>query len=67
MATASPFRFSSSVHLSDGTIAEAVALLNGRLADTVDLITQVKHARWNVKGLQFSLLHVLFDAVAAPR
>ena len=35
-----------------------------RLADTIDAKTQVKHAHWNVKGLQFHQLHLLFDDVA---
>ena len=40
---------------------EAVELLNDRLADCIDLHTQVKHAHWNVKGPEFIALHKLFD------
>ena len=40
-----------------------VDLLNARLADAVDLMTQAKQAHWNVKGPQFQSLHELFDAV----
>ena len=42
-----------------------VKLLNARLADAVDLHTQVKVAHWNVKGPQFIALHKLFDEVAS--
>jgi starvation-inducible DNA-binding protein len=43
--------------------AEAVRLLNGRLADCIDLQTMCKHAHWNVKGPQFISLHKLFDEI----
>ncbi|HEU4603224.1 MAG TPA: DNA starvation/stationary phase protection protein Dps [Steroidobacteraceae bacterium] len=39
-------------------------LLNARLADTVDLYLQTKHAHWNVKGPNFIALHELFDKLA---
>ena len=42
----------------------AIELLNARLADAVDLHTQVKHAHWNVKGANFIALHELFDKIA---
>ncbi len=38
--------------------------LNARLADGLDLWTQVKVAHWNVKGPQFWSLHKLFDELA---
>lgn len=41
-----------------------VALLNARLADTIDLYLQTKHAHWNVKGPNFIALHELFDKLA---
>ena len=43
---------------------EVVQSLNQALADTTDLQTQVKHAHWNVKGMQFQQLHLLFDEQA---
>ena len=46
------------------TRAKMVALLNARLADTVDLALQAKQAHWNVKGPDFYQLHELFDEVA---
>jgi starvation-inducible DNA-binding protein len=41
-----------------------IELLNARLADTLDLYTQVKQAHWNVKGSDFIQLHLLYDTVA---
>jgi starvation-inducible DNA-binding protein len=42
---------------------QLVALLNGRLADAIDLQTQTKTAHWNVKGPAFVALHKLFDEI----
>jgi len=42
-----------------------VELLNGRLADAIDLQLQAKHAHWNIKGPNFVGLHDLFDRVAS--
>ncbi len=42
---------------------QLVALLNQRLADSIDLQTQTKTAHWNVKGPSFIALHKLFDEV----
>src|SRR5512141_3147848 len=41
-----------------------VGLLNGRLADGIDLQLQAKQAHWNVKGPNFIALHELFDRIA---
>jgi len=62
--TESAVRFTSGVDLSDDTKFKLIDLLNARLADAVDMKTQIKHAHWNVKGLQFYQLHLLFDEVA---
>ena len=43
------------------TLAET---LNARLADGVDLHSQIKVAHWNVKGPQFAALHPLFETFA---
>ena len=40
-----------------------VAVLNARLADAVDLATQMKQAHWNVKGSNFIALHEMFDSI----
>ena len=42
-----------------------IELLNQSLADATDLMTQTKHAHWNVKGKEFQQLHELFDEQAA--
>ena len=42
---------------------ETIALLQARLADTVDLATQTKQACWNVKGRDSIALHELFDHI----
>src|SRR5213594_5198991 len=49
--------------LPEAARAEAVALLNQRLADCIDLQTQCKQAHWNVKGPTFIALHKLFDEI----
>jgi starvation-inducible DNA-binding protein len=41
-----------------------ITLLNQQLADTLDLYSQVKQAHWNVKGMHFIELHLLFDTLA---
>jgi len=45
------------------TRAQAVELLNHRLADCIDLQSQTKQAHWNVKGPHFIGLHKLFDEI----
>jgi starvation-inducible DNA-binding protein len=49
--------------LPDSVRSKAVALLNSRLADCIDLQTQTKQAHWNVKGPEFIALHKLFDEI----
>jgi len=41
--------------------ADAIELLQARLAEAVDLQSQLKVAHWNVKGPSFIALHELFD------
>lgn len=41
-----------------------IEALNARLADGLDLWTQVKVAHWNVKGPHFAALHPLFETFA---
>ncbi|MBI1282602.1 MAG: DNA starvation/stationary phase protection protein Dps [Anaerolineaceae bacterium] len=41
-----------------------IGLVNQQLADTFDLYSQVKQAHWNVKGMNFIQLHLLFDELA---
>jgi starvation-inducible DNA-binding protein len=42
---------------------QIITLLQERLAEAVDLVTQAKQAHWNVKGPNFIALHQLFDQV----
>ena len=63
--TETTVRFASSVSPKEDTKSKLIDLLNARLADTIDLKTQIKHAHWNVKGAQFHQLHLLFDDVAS--
>src|SRR5262245_2374873 len=44
--------------------AELIGIINQRLADIIDLQTQLKQAHWNVKGPHFIGLHELFDKIA---
>ncbi len=57
--------YKSSVGVPEANRQAIIALLNARLADSVDLRSQVKWAHWNVKGINFIQLHELFDSVAA--
>jgi starvation-inducible DNA-binding protein len=50
--------------LPEATRTNVIDLLNGRLADSIDLMLQTKQAHWNVKGPNFIALHEFFDAVA---
>src|SRR5258705_6811990 len=46
------------------TRRNVIAILNDRLADAIDLQSQVKQAHWNVKGPNFIALHELFDKIS---
>jgi len=57
------------VYLTKNSIDEKVriqmeAILQERLADSIDLQIQAKQAHWNVKGPSFIALHELFDKIA---
>jgi starvation-inducible DNA-binding protein len=41
-----------------------IVILNDRLADAIDLQSQIKQAHWNVKGPHFIALHELFDKIS---
>jgi starvation-inducible DNA-binding protein len=55
--------FDTKNDLTKATRTKVVELLNARLADCIDLQTQVKQAHWNVKGPNFIALHELFDKI----
>ena len=50
--------------LPEQSRAALVAQLNNRLADGLDLHSQIKVAHWNIKGPQFAALHPLFETFA---
>ena len=57
--------YKSSIGVPEANRQALIALLNTRLADSLDLYSQIKWAHWNVKGSDFIQLHELFDSVAA--
>jgi starvation-inducible DNA-binding protein len=56
--------FQTSVSIPADRRAKINAVLNQHLADSFDLLSQVKQAHWNVKGSDFWQLHKLFDETA---
>jgi starvation-inducible DNA-binding protein len=55
--------FNTRNDLPKTTRVKAIDLLDARLADAIDLQTQLKQAHWNVKGPTFIALHELFDKI----
>jgi starvation-inducible DNA-binding protein len=55
--------YSTKNDLPEPARKKAIELLNARLADVIDLQTQMKQAHWNVKGPNFIALHELFDKI----
>ena len=53
-ATPQPKMYETENDISQNRRVEISALLNQRLADAVDLQTQMKQAHWNVKGPHFT-------------
>jgi starvation-inducible DNA-binding protein len=52
------------IDIPESTRAASIELLNKTLAATLDLWSQIKQAHWNIKGMNFYQLHLLFDEVA---
>ena len=63
-ARASVRSFATSVAIPAADRTKINKLLNQHLADSFDLLSQVKQAHWNVKGPDFWQLHKLFDELA---
>src|ERR1051326_3375739 len=59
-----PVMYETENDLPRNARVELIGLLNQRLADILDLQTQLKQAHWNVKGPHFIGLHELFDKIA---
>ena len=55
--------YQTKIDIPENSRGALVAVLNARLADAVDLSTQMKQAHWNVKGPGFIALHELFDTI----
>lgn len=56
--------YKSPSKLSESARAKVVEALNARLADGLDLHSQIKVAHWNIRGPQFPSLHPLFETFA---
>ncbi len=56
--------YKSPNHLPENDRIEIANTLNERLADGIDLHSQIKVAHWNIRGPQFAALHPLFDTFA---
>ena len=56
--------YKSKIDLPEKLRRNVIVILNDRLADAIDLQTQVKQAHWNVKGPHFIALHELFDKIS---
>jgi len=56
--------YKSPSHLPENARSNVAATLNDRLADGLDLHSQIKVAHWNIKGPQFASLHPLFETFA---
>jgi starvation-inducible DNA-binding protein len=56
--------YKTKIGLSEKVRRNVVVILNERLAEAIDLQSQVKHAHWNVKGPHFIALHELFDKLS---
>lgn len=56
--------FPTQINIDQKSRERIIDILNQHLADTFDLYSQIKQAHWNVKGIQFYQLHLLFDTLA---
>ena len=56
--------YKSPSRLSEHARVNIADTLNARLADGLDLHSQLKVAHWNIKGPQFASLHPLFETFA---
>src|SRR5687767_1157127 len=56
--------YRSPSHLPEDARVKISEQLNARLADGLDLHSQIKVAHWNIKGPQFASLHPLFESFA---
>lgn len=58
-------RYRTHNELDSNAKSASIALLNARLADTLDLTMIAKQAHWNIKGRQFIGIHKMLDELHA--
>ncbi len=56
--------YKNRVDLPDDVKTKVCEVMNSKLASALDMHTQAKFAHWNVKGMNFYQLHLVFDATA---
>ncbi|HEY0786570.1 MAG TPA: DNA starvation/stationary phase protection protein Dps [Acidobacteriaceae bacterium] len=56
--------YETRVALAPETKQKVVEVMQERLAEALDMYSQAKFAHWNVKGVNFYQLHLVFDSVA---
>jgi starvation-inducible DNA-binding protein len=56
--------YKTKIDLPEKMRRNVIVILNDRLAEAIDLQSQVKQAHWNVKGPHFIALHELFDKIS---
>ena len=56
--------YKNRVALPDDVKEKVVEIMNVSLAGSLDMYSQAKYAHWNVKGVNFYQMHLLFDTVA---
>jgi starvation-inducible DNA-binding protein len=56
--------YETRIDLSPDQKKKIVGVMQERLATALDMYSQAKFAHWNVKGVNFYQLHLLFDSVA---
>ncbi len=56
--------YATRIALSEDQKKQVVEVMQDKLASALDLYSQAKFAHWNVKGINFYQLHLVFDSVA---
>ncbi len=56
--------YATRIALSEEQKHKVVEVMQEKLASALDMYSQAKFAHWNVKGINFYQLHLVFDSVA---
>ena len=56
--------YKTRIDLPEDAKQKVVEVMQERLAEALDMYSQAKFAHWNVKGVNFYQLHLVFDSVA---